>query len=92
MKSCIFSQRVHRITWNSSRFSVQGYNVRVIDDFLKVLSIIFNDSRDWYLFQRHNLKSFIFRCISITSVTNPLVMRVCIVRDVVIDVIDKAEI
>ena len=50
------------------------------------------NSRDWHLFQRHNLKSFVFHYKSYTSVTNPLYIGGCVVRDVVIDVIDKAEI
>jgi len=33
------------------------------------------NTRYWYLFQRHTLKSFIFHYKSQTSVTNPLVMR-----------------
>ena len=45
--------------------------------------------RHRHLFLRHTLKSFIFRS---KSITNPLYIGGCVVRDVVIDVIDKAEI
>ena len=34
---------------------------------------LYQNSRDWYLFQRHTLKSFIFHYKSQTSVTSPLV-------------------
>ena len=37
--SCIFTKWAHRKRWHSSYFLIQGYNVRVHDDFLEVFSV-----------------------------------------------------